>query len=65
MEHVAHVICCNDSVEFVVIDNEVAAKDKIQELAEENYVRNRWNFKSYEEYRKIYYWHIHSVGVSL
>ncbi len=59
----AHVICCNDSVEYVVVDDEAAAEIKKDELSKRDYdTRYKWTYPTYEEYKHTLYWHIHSVG---
>lgn len=58
----AYVICCNDSVEYVVLDDEEKANKKKEELAEKHFNSCKWSYKDYEEYRKLAYWHLHDVG---
>lgn len=62
----AYVICCNDSIEFVVLDDEGKAKEKKEEMAKvdferckRQYILKEW--EDYNEYRSIYYWHLHNV----
>lgn len=57
-----HVICCNDSVEYAVIGNEDLALKKLEELKAKYFERNRWSFRSEEEYSIRCYWHIHTVS---
>ena len=58
----AHVICCNDSIEYVVLDNEEQALIKLEEIARGKYEKfYKWEFEDYEEYRKRLYWHLHTV----
>jgi hypothetical protein len=58
-----HVICCNDSVEYAVIDDERKAKAKLKELKNTYYENNKYCFNcSIEEYDIRYYWHIHTVN---
>ena len=56
-----HVICCNDSVEFAVIEDEDKAKAKMAELSAAYFERNKWNFRDEAEYKIRCYWHIHTV----
>ena len=56
-----HVICCNDSVEFAVIDDEEKAKEKMRELSNSYFERNKWSFKDEAEYKIRCYWHTHVV----
>lgn len=63
---VAHVICANDSVEAVVLDDEVKANEEKERLAKEAYARfkrEQGRTTSEKEYRQIVYWHLHSVEV--
>jgi hypothetical protein len=74
----AHVICCNDSVEHVVIGTEEQAQAKLEELAKEHFDRFGGNTGEYddhslyrhlgetpyERYRQRLYWHIHTVAAS-
>ena len=57
----AHVICMNDSVEFVVIDDEAKAEEVKEELAKSYYERQPWRWSSYEEYQHLCFWHLHTV----
>lgn len=56
-----HVICCNDSVEFAVVEDEEQAKAKLEELRATYFERNRWNFRDKDDYQRRCYWHIHTV----
>ena len=56
------VICCNDSIECAVAEG--ADKDAVLDrMAKKHYDRSKHNYESYEEYRKICYWHFHEVAV--
>lgn len=57
-----HVICNNDSVEFAVVNDEKRAKEKMIELKDAYFERNKWNFRDREEYETRCYWHVHAVG---
>ena len=57
----AHVICCNDSVQHVVIGSEEQAEKKRKELKKSYFKRNKHNFNSAEEYALQCFWHIHTV----
>lgn len=61
----AHIICCNDSMELVVLDNEEQAQVKLNELADQHYDKaamlNGQRFASRNYYNSIYYWHIHDI----
>ena len=55
------VICCNDSVEAVVLPTSKKPSREIKEsLAEGHYGRLKTS-DTYGEYRSHYYWHIHTV----
>lgn len=56
-----YVICCNDSLECAVLEDEERAKQKLVELKEAYYAQNNWNFRSREEFNNIHYWHIHTI----
>ena len=49
----AYVICCNDSVKYVVIEDKVEAQEKMEQLKNEN------DDNKYSPY--IRYWHIQEV----
>lgn len=51
----AYVICLNDSIRYVVIDDEERAKAKMAELRDAYAKRNPQN-------RDILYWHIDAVS---
>ena len=59
----AFVICCNDAIEFVVIGSYDLAENKMKELKQQHYTQNFEYDRSisFEQYQKIYYWHIHEV----
>ena len=62
----AHVICCNDSVEAVSLaTREETAKEQMYELARESWEKIKTNspYDNYLEYREVFYWHIHTVEV--
>jgi hypothetical protein len=56
-------VCCNDGVEAVVTESEEEAekvKDKISS-DEYNSTKDFNQFKSYEEYKDRYYWHVKKI----
>lgn len=59
----AHVICCNGSVEAVVIGSYTKADLKKEELAYGHYTETKQNWRSYKCYRERCYWHFHTVEV--
>ena len=56
-----YVICCNDVVEFAVVDDESKAIEKLKELADEHFLKNIHAFTDRQEYKNRCYWHIHTV----
>jgi len=62
MSTICYVICCNDSVEACTT-NKSLAKNWLEVLATEHYLRYKVNFPpmTYEEYRKRLYWHMHET----
>lgn len=56
----AHVICCNDSIEAVVIGSEDFVKAETARLREEYFKRVPW---MREENRAQLYWHHHTVDL--
>lgn len=58
----AYVICCNDSVEFVVLNSEEKANIKKDALKEEHFERNKHTFKNREQYENRCFWHLHDVS---
>ena len=50
----AHVICCNDSVEHVVIGDESFANELMDQLKLASYNSDRYK-----------YWHIHTVNLTV
>jgi len=74
----AHVICCNDSVEHVVIGTEAQAQTKLEELRAADFERNKWSYQEVrglsnpsvvlqtreDVYKHRYYWHIHTADLT-
>jgi len=60
---IAYIICMNDRTEAVVLNNEGKALAEMKKLSDEYYERNKWNFKSKDEYEHMCYWHLHEVRV--
>lgn len=56
-----HVICCNDSLEHAVLNDSRLAAEKLLELKELYFERNKWNFRDRQEYETRCYWHVHTV----
>lgn len=60
----AHVVCCNDSIEAVVIDDINKAIMHKQALSAKH--AKHWNDcddDNLTEYYNKYFWHIHTVDV--
>lgn len=55
----AHVICCNDSVEAVVIGSELKANLECGRL-EKKYYKKHPKLKTNGNY-PLLYWHVHTV----
>lgn len=55
-----YIVFLNDSPQFVLTD-EGAAKQKMVELKEEYFQKNKGSFKDRSEYNFVCYWHIHDV----
>lgn len=62
MEQIAYVICCNDSIKCVTLDETLAEKLKT-ELSLKYYESTRGAYEDYAEYEQICYWHIHEAPV--
>lgn len=62
----AHVICCNDAVEFVYIGEIRDARAKMQELKkiDRGIERGRGRLSS-EAYENIFRWRIHTVDAEI
>lgn len=61
MKSEAHVIQCNDSVEFVVIGAIEQAEVKLNVLREAHYERNRWNYRGRQDYHAQCNWAVRTV----
>ena len=59
----AYVICVNDSIRAVVLDNEKRAEIIMRGLKEIDYDITRYSFGSRQEYDDLQYWHVHAVEV--
>lgn len=60
------IIFCNDSPQFAFYNIDADAPEveaKLEELARAEYERDKFNFPgtSYEDYRRLAYWHTHTV----
>lgn len=63
----AYVICCNDLIEAVVLDDGKYVNERLDELAKKDYEKIKYIhgfFISYTEYINACYWHIYKLPVS-
>jgi hypothetical protein len=59
---IAHVICCNDSVEGVVVEGEDIANLAMEKAKRAYFEKRKWAWpEGYESYERQCYWHIHTV----
>jgi hypothetical protein len=66
MNKTALLICCNDKVEAVVIaDNEELVKPRLEELARSHFETLSWQHADYRDYRRTYFWHIHTAPLEV
>lgn len=59
-----YIVFLNDGPMFVLTDEGVA-KQKLAELKEEYFQKNKGSFKDRSEYNSRCYWHIHDVKGTL
>lgn len=57
----AYVLCCNDSIKAVVIEDEQRAMEELVRLEKQFVVTYQYYNKTEEDFRNQYYWHLHSV----
>jgi len=60
-EHTFYVICCNDSIEFVVTDDKKLAEDTMKGLKVAHMKEIQYMEDEVPLYDIQYYWHIHDV----
>lgn len=68
MKNEAHIICCNEGMEYIILDNRVKARTTLDELKKQAYITYSEECPNTEdkalnlkEYSKQYYWHLHTV----
>jgi hypothetical protein len=62
----AHVICYNDSIEFIFFGTDSDARLKLEQLAKEEYEQGYTSYyKDYNDYVDSHYWHIRLVESNL
>lgn len=61
---IVHVICCNDSVEYAVMEDAEKANAVLLKMKENHFRRVALHsgFKTMEEYSLRLYWHVHTVN---
>ena len=57
-----HVICINDSVEYIVVDDIKRAKIKMKELEDRHYLGFKYTYDTKRKYRAYCHWHIETVA---
>ena len=57
-----YVICLNDSVKYVVVDDIKSAKIKMEELEARHYLDSKNSFDTKRKYRAYCHWHIETVA---
>ena len=57
----AHVICCNDGVEYVVLDDSNRAYEKMLELKEEFFEHSKGMFRNRRDYELLCHWRMCTV----
>jgi len=57
----AYVICANNVVEFVILDDEKKAKRKSKELEDKHWEEVQYSFLNRTEYHGAICWYIYSV----
>lgn len=56
-----YLVCCNDRVEYAVINDENKAEKKMEELKRIDYREKAAFYSSVDEYNSICFWHTHAV----
>jgi hypothetical protein len=59
---VVYIICMNDCAEKASL-SKINANDIMLRLKKEYWDKNKYHFKSYEDYCTQCYWYIHEVGL--
>ena len=57
-----YAICCNDAVEYAVVNDENLAKEEMAKLKIAYFEKNKWHFKDEESYNAQCYWCIRKVN---
>jgi hypothetical protein len=60
---IAYVICANDSIKAVVLDDEEKALKESKKFADEYFKTHSFNFRDRAEYDHLVFWHLHEVEV--
>ena len=59
----AYIICSNNSIEGVAIDDAKKAREIMNKLARQDYVKFKKTFKTRRAYNFFADWHIHEMDV--
>lgn len=59
----AYIICMNDSMSAVVLDDEEKAITEMGILKKKYWEKHSWFYTDYKEYSHLAYWHIHEAEV--
>lgn len=68
----AYIICCNDSIEAVILNDGYGGKSYMEELADKRFSEYSKNmgisykdtFQRKKDYANSHYWHLHIMEVS-
>jgi hypothetical protein len=63
----AHVICCNDMVQAVVLGDEAKANEHMKKLVKKDWLKYKdvSHYTNYEQYWGYNHWHITTVNAVL
>ena len=64
MPNIAYVICCNDAIMRVSLGTEVEADRKKENMAENDYKKNRHAYDSWKNYRDRCFWRLLEIECS-
>lgn len=60
---IAYVICANDSIKGVVLNDKEKALKESEKLADEYFKTHGFNFQDRADYDHLIFWHLHEVEV--
>lgn len=61
---IAYIICMNDNMEAVVLNNPAQADELLESKAKEYFDHSRPAYSNYGAYRAQCFWHIHEIEVT-